>query len=151
MKAMMSSDRKTVVNKELLLSKLRDNFVKHMSDYNEAVAGYKEEALTKLDVGLEKAKKNIQSAFDRAVLEIQDFDPEGARDYISFCEAITFNLVAPKKFSDAYEQAISMLEWEERKEIELSSYEFRCFVMDKWDWQEEFTTSNIRYLKKKSL
>ena len=145
----MSSDRKVVVNKTTLLNKLRENLARHLEDYNDAVEGYKEEAYTKLQAAKEKAQEKLEKAYSRTVNEIENFDPETASDVIVFCESIRFDLVAPKEFSDAYEQAIQMLEWEEREEVELSTYEFRCFVMDKWDWQQEFATSNARYLAAK--
>ena len=151
----MNSDRKVIVNRERLLKMLRANLANHLDDYTDAVddytdavEGYKEEAVAKLQVGMEKAKEKITKAYYRTLSEIENFDPSQASDVIVFCEAVRCDLVAPKNFSDAYEQAIEMLEWEERDEVELSSYEFRCFVMDKWDWQDEFVASNARYFKK---
>lgn len=145
----LSSDRKIVVNKAELLAKLRDNLIQHLEDYADAVEGYKEEAKIKLQAGMQKAQEKIQKAYSRTLNEIENYDPESAQDVVVFCDSIRFDLVAPKNFAEAYEQAIEMLEWESRQEVELSSYEFRCYVMDKWDWMDEFVASNTRYLAMK--
>jgi hypothetical protein len=144
----LNSERKVVVKKTRLLNALRKNLEKHINDYLEAVAGYKEEAKVKLEAEKEKAIEKLSRAYTKTLGEIDNFDPEKSTDVIVFCDSIRFDLVAPKNFSDAYQQAIEMLEWEERDEVELTTYEFRCFVMDKWDWMEDFIKSNSRYLLK---
>lgn len=145
----INSDRKILVRKEALLETLQTNLHNHITDYTDAVDGYKEEAKTRLGVAKSKAEDKLKQAYARTLHEIENFDPETASDVVVFCESIRFDLVAPKNFSEAYQQAIEMFKWEERDEIELTSHEFRCFVMDKWDWQGEFLASNSRYLAMK--
>lgn len=148
MRQMSSTNRTTVVDKKMLIDRLEANLDAHLKEYQEAVDGYKQEAKVKLQCGMEKAQEKIRRAYERTLLEIENFDPEQMSDVLVFCEAIRFDLVAPKNYADAYEQAIEMLKWEQRQEVELTAQEFRCFIMNKWDWMEDFVSSSARYFKK---
>jgi hypothetical protein len=149
MRNMGSEERKTTVETAKLLVTLKENRKQHLEEYNEAVEGYLETAREKLDEEFKKAKGKLQNAFDRTTEELDRFDPSTASDTIVFCEGISFKLVSPRNYVDAYDQAIQMMEWETRKEVELNTTEFRCFVMNKWDWMEEFKMSTSLYNSRK--
>ena len=51
----------------------------------------------------------------------------------------------PQDHSQSYEQAIVAMEWETRKEIDLSINDFECYVRDNWKWKESFKTSHSNY------
>lgn len=138
-------ERTTRVKTAHLLDTLRKNRAKHIKNYQLAVEGYIDEAREKLMVQFKKAEEEIQKAFKRAAAELENFDPAKASDTFIFCRGLGFDLVAPRNYEEAYDQAIEMLTWETRDEIELSAAEFRCFVMDKWDWLEQFERSTSHY------
>lgn len=148
MRNMTSTERTTLVDTKTLIEKLKINRANHIKEYNEAVEGYLETAREKLNEQYEKAKQEVEKAFSRTREEIVRFDPEKAEDTIVFCRAIQFSLTAPRNFIDAYDQAIEMMEWETREKVELNSTEFRCFIMNKWDWMEEFQSVSAMYNKK---
>ena len=143
-----SNERTTVVETKKLLTQLRENRDTHLKEYEEAVEGYLEAARVKLGEQYEKAKKDLRVAFDRTTEELRRFDPAKAQDTIVFCRAIQFTLIAPRSYVDAYDQAIEMMEWETRDKVELNTTEFRCFVMNKWDWMEEFKSVSEMYNKR---
>lgn len=143
-----SNERTTVVKTDRLLKQLRKNRESHLEEYGVAVEGYLEAGRVKLGEQHEKAKKDLQVAFDRTTEELKRFDPTKAKDTIVFCRAIQFTLTAPRSYVDAYDQSIEMMEWETRQEVELTTTEFRCFIMNKWDWMEEFKSVSEMYNKR---
>jgi hypothetical protein len=142
------TERTTVVKTAQLLETLKKNRADHLREYEKAVSGYLSEARRRLEGEFEKAQVELQKAFRRTQQELEIFDPKKTTDTIVFCRGISFTLTAPRNFVDAYDQAIQMMEWETREEVELSVTEFRCFVMNKWDWMEDFKMSTIDYLGK---
>ena len=142
------SERTTVVDTKKLLETLRANRDAHVQEYKEAVEGYLDEARKRLEGEFEKAKGELQKAFHRTQRELETFDPTKATDTIVFCKGISFTLTAPRSYVDAYDQAIQMMEWETRERVELNATEFRCFVMNKWDWMEDFKMSTMAYVGK---
>lgn len=111
---------KITVDKDQLLKKLRENRERHSKLVAEARAGY-----------IEKAKV----ALDRRLDQLRNGKLVG----------IVFRLSVPLDYTKAYDQAIQMFEMDKATEIQLTSDEFRCLVMDKWDWTETFVGSNSAY------
>lgn len=144
----LNNNRNITVNRNDLLTTLRTNREAHIKKYKEALDGYLEEAKTKIAEQKENALREVERASKRILNELSMFNPNKAQDTIVFCRGISFELVAPKNYSEAYDQAIEMMTWETKDEVELSTTEFRSFVMDKWDWLEDFEISSARYLKK---
>jgi len=139
MRKFENPDRRTVVNVKQLVGQLKKNREKHLKDYEEAVVGYKQEANSKIAAEYNLAKERLDKAYDRICKTLrEDFDPSQARDYITFCESIRFELKAPRCYVEVYDQAIEMMIWEKRQTIELTDEEFRCLIMDQWDWAEDF-------------
>lgn len=142
-----NTERTTVVKTHELLKTLKKNRENHVNEYKEAVDGYLEAAREKITEQYNKAKAEVEKAFQRTIEELSRFNPEKAQDTIVFCRQIQFELVAPRNFVDAYDQAIEMMQWETRETVELNTTEFRCFIMNKWDWMEEFKFVSERYTK----
>lgn len=101
-----------------LLTKLKDNLEEHKKIYAEAVDGFKKHARGKLE----------------NVLELCD----GRQD-------VYIHIDAPKDYSEVYVSAIGMLEMHKDETIELDADTYRHLAEDKWDWMENFLTSNSRY------
>lgn len=143
------NERTTVVQTSRLLETLKANRAAHVKEYKEAVEGYLDEARGRLEEEFVNAQRQLEKAFERTKHELEMFDPTKASDTIIFCKGISFTLTAPRNYVDAYDQAIQMMEWETREQVELNATEFRCFVMNKWDWMEEFKMSTTNYLNKR--
>lgn len=130
--------RKTTVNKQELLTKVRANYEQHKKDYEEAFNGYKKES-----VNLLKARANaLNDTFTTLAKRVEAADMKNgdkpvpllvSNSLISFTE-----LKVPVSHAKDYEQVITMLEMSVDDKITLESDEFACFVMDDWDWKAEF-------------
>ena len=143
----MNSERETSVHTADLLETLRANRDQHVMEYKQAVEGYLEKAKSLLSEEFGRAKVKLNESYTRAKSELELFDPEKAEDTIVFCRSIQFTLKAPRDHSDAYDQAIKMMNWESRETVMLTTTEFRCFVMNNWDWTDEFQAISGMYRK----
>lgn len=115
--------REVKVKKEELLEILKENRDKHRKVFNEAMTGYRAEAIKQLDINIQKAKTGGK--------------------------VITFiRLEEPTDQTDDYERAIGMLEMCVDDEINVSSQEYQQYVLDKWNWSDQFNLTNSTYLMK---
>lgn len=109
------------VDPNKLLDTLRENRAKHQTEYDTAVAAYREKA--------EKAlRKRALDVRDGKTLSVQ----------------IT-NLPEPKSFADDYDRAIEMILWSKDDEIVLTERDFRAFVLDEWEWNHAFLAATSIY------
>lgn len=108
------------LKKSQVLDALRDNREDHRRRFEEAMEGYKEQAVRTLEKHIEQIKAN---------------DPE----------RVTLNLPLPEDHTDDYDHAISMLEWSQDDEVILNRYEFRTYIEDDWDWKQQWMTTNQLY------
>jgi hypothetical protein len=111
-------DMTTTIEKEKVLARLRANREEHQKIYKEAVAGFKDTAVTKLKVLLKKC---------------------------SGTESIYLSIDAPKDHTDAYDTVIEMLEMTTKDEVTLGATEFAMFMQDRWSWMERFLSSSADY------
>lgn len=109
------------VAKPKLLKTLKENKAKHVGEYDDAVAVYREKA--------EKALRKQAIAIRDGVTLAQHVD----------------NLPIPKSFEKEYDHAIAMVEWETRPEIELDESSFKSFILDEWHWHGQFVGSTAAY------
>lgn len=99
-----------LVKKGMLISKIKENKVKHQKEYAEAVEAFKKEAKEQLD---EQSKKLSEGKLE-----------------------LKLNLVTPIDNSEEYDKLVSMFEWEIKDEVELSQGEFNEYILDETPWQE---------------
>lgn len=52
----------------------------------------------------------------------------------------------PRSFAHEYEQAIEELRWHTGDTVEITSRDFRRYVLDKWEWEQQFHASSSAYL-----
>jgi hypothetical protein len=139
----------TTVPKKRLLETLKLNREKHQRDYEESLAGYKTLAAERLEKLKAQAMKDLKKNFDALAEKIQtaDFtDPEERLpNTVTLLSAMSFHLKVPENHSRAYDVAIAQAEWETKDTIELTQRQFQCFVLDDWDWREEFQHINKAY------
>lgn len=139
------------VNRAKLVETLKSNREKHVKEYKEALEGYKTLALEKLQKGYEDAKVKLEKNLIRGRESLQEFNPdnpENTSDYLTLVDAIQITLKVPQNYSDEYDAAIDMANWDVRETLELSHAEFTCFVRDEWDWSRDFFATSSMYKSK---
>jgi hypothetical protein len=119
--------RKTEVRRDELLVTVKENRKKHAADHAEAVAAYRSEGVNVIADVMKQLMalrvKMVEKGDDVPALNV-DFR----------------RLPPPKSHDKSYAQVIRMLEMEQREVITLEASEFACFVMDDWDWKDDFST-----------
>ena len=143
--------RVTEVDRLKLVEILQTNRQKHINDYKEALAGYREQAATKFQEAYEQAKVKLEKNLKSGMARIEEFDPanpKGMSDYLVLVEQIGIEMRVPKDYSKEYDAAIDMAKWDVRETLELSHAEFQCFVRDEWDWTNEFAQVSMLYKSK---
>lgn len=113
--------RSTTIKTIKLLQIVKENREQHKKDYEIAV----EEYLSHAKVQFEKKAEQASNG------ELVDPSIDAPR---------------PEEFLDHYDQAIRMLELEERDRVELSESEFQRLVMDEWGWANQFESTSGSYL-----
>lgn len=109
------------VNKERLLTTLRDNRKEHREQFLAAQEVYRTRVIEQLDQRLKA---------------IRDGDPIN----------LYFQLPEPRDYTDDYDTVIEMIEWHEGDKFELEHMDFERFVLNKWQWASEFAASTQAYL-----
>lgn len=136
------------VNRETLLETLKKNREKHLTEFNEAMAGYRRLALDKVLTAFSGLSSRIESRRAEIVEKVSTFTAETASnfsDYLVILEQVAINLKVPVSYVDAYDAAIDMAAFDTRDELELSGAEFQCFCRDVWDWTHEFANTTTMY------
>jgi hypothetical protein len=99
------------------------NKEKHIADFVEAIADYKE-------LVLKTAAANMKLAKTANLEEFKRMKPTPA---------------APRSYEDSYKRAIRMLELSVEDVIEVEEDVFNQLVLDEWQWKSSFTASNALY------
>lgn len=108
------------VDKQGLLTTVRENRDKHRAIFLDAVEGFRTKAVELLEARLADAKA-------------------GRRINIAF------NLPTPVDQTRDYDKIIKMLEMSVDTQIELTQSEFSQYVMDDWTWKKQFSATNSIY------
>lgn len=141
-------ERVVEVDRKNLVVKLKDNKKKHIDEYNEAIANYKQLALEKLEAGYKKAKVSLDKQVDLLRVKINQFDessPDMGRGFLQLVDAITVDMPVPRNYTEEYDAAIAIAEADVNETLELSYAEFTCFYRDKWSWKTSFETTMCFY------
>lgn len=153
-KALSHQMSRTVrVNRVKLLEALKANRETHLAVFNEAMAGYKELALTKVREAFIGLTDRLLTRRDEIIARIETFTAETADeffDYFVVLEQVVVNLKKPVSYVDAYDAAIDMAAFDTRDELDLSGAQFQCFCRDVWDWTYEFSATNATYTGNKA-
>lgn len=115
---------KTVkVNRLQLLEKVKANRTTHRTTFEEALDGYREQAIKELEASLAEAKagKRIRRGLE---------------------------LVEPMDMTREYDRVITMLEMSVEEELEVTQQEVMQYVMDDWNWKHQFEAVSAAYTKK---
>ncbi len=113
------------VHKEDLAEHLVKNKEKHEKRYNEAMEGYRAEAIRVLSQAVENAKAGKEITID-------------------------FDLYEPVSHLDDYERVLGMLELHSGAIIEITALQYDNYVRDKWIWSHVFSSSTSSYCSSSS-
>jgi hypothetical protein len=105
-----------------LLTHLKANREKHISDYTELMVEYRKAVIEAFATKLKAAKKE------------EDVHH-------------TIDVIRPADYTESYDTAITQLEWTVDTEVDLDQHEFAQYVEDKWSWSNMFTQTQRAYGK----
>lgn len=120
--------------KSELVEKLRANRDIHIKEYREACAGYREQALAKVDEIMDSLKRQISALREGEAVPLAN---------------IFFSLPAPQSHAAEYDQVLAMLHMSVDDEVTLSHGDFAKYVMDDWDWKEAWEGTKVSYSAKR--
>jgi hypothetical protein len=103
-----------------LLSRLVDNRKTHRAIFDEAVEGYRREAVKQLR---------------RHIVRIR----------AGGLEKVYVSLPVPEEHTGDYDAIIGLIEMAVEDNIPLTDDDYRSYVLDDWDWKRQFITSNAYY------
>jgi len=127
---------KTVqVEKQRLAEALRANRDKHRREFEQAWVGY------------EEARRHAYAELSEASALAASEDSCAARRRARAGWDQLRNLDVPSDHTESYDQAIALMEWEQRELVELSINDFECYVRDRWDWKRAFESNYEHYAK----
>lgn len=112
---------KTIVNRDKLLDIIRENKEKHRAVFLQAIDGYRKEATQILESRIEDLKNRKKTSL-----------------YV--------NLPEPEDHTTGYDRIIRMVEMDERDSIELGEREFAQYVMDDWEWKQQWVDTVSNYV-----
>jgi hypothetical protein len=110
----------TTVNRLDLLKKLQDNRDQHEQIYTLAVQGY-------IEAVTQELKDKLQA--------VKDGDDISRH----------LTNVKPENHLDDYDEVIGMMSMNIESEVTLDQSLFRQYVMDQWNWKQQFVTSTSLY------
>ena len=138
--------RKVTVKKTELLEKVTVNYKQHVKDYEEAFEGYKTEA----DQLMKNKFKAISEAFSQLSDKVKNSKVATDKPVPLYVPANLLQfaeLRPPVSHAKDYEQIIQMLQMSTDETITLESDEFACYVMDDWEWKQDFLNVTSQYKK----
>lgn len=130
-----------------LLKAIRENYEKHKKDYAEAFEGYKIEVEEEAD----RVRESFLSAMTKMLDKVRSAKlDKGDKPVAPTMHYMLMTVKPPVDHSRDYEVVIKMLEFEQSSEVEIDTEQFECYVMDRWDWKEEFVATHNTYSNKLS-
>lgn len=140
--------RIVTVDRVKLISILKENRQKHSDEYEEAMAGYKNVLLSKIDESFAEAKKSLEDRYEKTKAKVSNFTDEDIskqNDYFTLIDEISVEMKVPRSFVKEYDAAIDMAVWDVRDTLDLTYAEFTCYVRDMWDWKGSFEAISAIY------
>jgi hypothetical protein len=130
-----TNNRTITVNREDLLSRLRDNKIAHAAEYAVSMKGWQVE---------------VREALEEVAAECTRLLTSG--NFARTTDAVFERPEKPQDWSGEYTKAIRMFEVEVDKTIELEGDEINAYIHDEWTWSNHakhlnrgYTMSAARY------
>ncbi len=108
------------VKKATLLERVQVNRDKHRAIFEEAVVGYRKQAVGMLEQHITRIRQG-------KVVAVQVYLP------------------TPEDHTRDYDRVLAMLNMAEGTTVEVTEQEFSQYVMDDWAWKRQFLASNSTY------
>lgn len=124
---------KVKVNRDDLLAKLEVNRERHILQYAEACADYRDDALAEVAKAMDK---------------LNGFADDLAKGEVRGVGYISFRTPVPESHEREYNRAISMLRMSVDAVIDIDEQRYSRYVMDDWDWKEKFDEVRMSYSNK---
>lgn len=67
------------------------------------------------------------------------------KDYSQLVKDPNVYMESPKSYKENYEKAITAFSWETEDTVELDANEFEKYVLDNWEWKEDFLRKSNLY------
>ena len=84
-----------------------------------------------------------QERFREHLIEALDQRLQDARDHKQV--SLTISLPEPVDYTDEYQRALDMLEWEIGDEVELDQQGFAQLVRNEWSWARHWASNSLAY------
>lgn len=143
-----------VMKKDELIKALVENKAKHDALFDAAVAGYWTTAKAQLDekrkqlyTALDEFQEDAETQLDRVVQKVdaKEILPQSI-NVKGFTWSSYLSLAYPANHTTDYERAIRMMSASVYDEVKLSVNEFDRYVMNNWEWKNQFVASNSLYI-----
>ncbi len=122
-----------IIERKRLQATLSANLEIHKKEFEEAIAGFREKRM--------ELYRELRDVTDASI----EGTSSASRKKVSDAFYTLNQLERPVNNSNSYEQAIVVMEWETRDEIELSIHEFEAYVRDNWNWTASFKNAHANY------
>ncbi len=123
------------IKTSLLVTKLRANKEKHRANYDTAMKSWRKE--------IAEAAKKVVAEAEEGTLKGMGGNYRHTTSTHPLSTAINDE---PASHLDSYTTTIEMFEMCEDEEIVMGHTQFRCYVQDEWEWKQEWSASNSKYL-----
>lgn len=110
------------VERDKLLLHLAKNREAHRALFEEAMEGYRVQAIEILEDHIQRISNNKP-------------------------ERVVVSLPLPEDHTDDYDRVIEMIQWSIDDEIWLDANEFNQYVRDQWLWKEQFLATAMTYTR----
>lgn len=109
------------VNRQDLIEKITASRDEHKSIFDQAQVEYRKKVIEVLDRRLKAAR-----------------DGGKINTYIQLPE--------PVDYSARFDEVLEQLRWDTRDEIDLPPIDFNRFVLNQWEWRQEFAANTASYV-----
>ena len=127
------NDLQVKVDTKKVLGMVKENRDKHKKDYAEALKGWIEDL----------KKETARAAREAKKLTVEETLKEGASNCY---QDVHVSLPPPRQFLNEYDQVIGMLEVCVEDELTLTGKQINAWCHDRWQWKDDFVTSNAAYM-----
>jgi hypothetical protein len=142
-----------VVDKSVLLAKLKENRDNHQFVYDVACSGYWQQAVLvasgkkeEFEFALNNTVQHFIFSFNKNARAIEDKREDRMGPLTtSFTYNQTWPLKYPENHLDDYNRTIAMLELSVADKVKLTASQFESYVMNNWSWKKSFSDSNAAY------
>lgn len=110
------------MSKARLIAKLEENRELHRNVFLRAMDGYQRECIRVLEQNLKQYRDGVK-------------------------QTLYLHETLPVDHTREYDTVIGLMRFATGDEVELTAAEYRQYIMDDWEWKQQWTTSNTKYIE----